>query len=108
MSKGYGTMMRNVLRATSTTECIAVLDLVRELAGKPAHGADRAIEVSVRRACKRLAAQGYLELAYRALRTGNIRAEPPAKGRQQAKLMVRRKMFVRLAGKHQERDERSG
>ena len=87
-------MMRNVLRTTSTTEWIAVLDIAWELAGRAEQGADRVIEQSVRRACKRLAAQGHVELAYRALRTGKMRAEWPG---QRAELMVRKKSFARPA-----------
>jgi hypothetical protein len=57
---------------------------------------DRSKEESVRRACKKLAAEGYyVEIAYRSMKTGKVSAQPP--GREQAVLVARRRAYGRAS-----------
>ena len=97
MSKGHGATMRAVLARLHDGEWHAVIELPYDPEVEY-DAIDRAAEESYRRACKRLAAEGRVELVYRAMKTGHIRplSEPhnmrktDGYGRQRAQLVVRR------------------
>ena len=86
MSKGHGRVMRQIL-AHVTDEWRPVVHLAADIEGLDR--AERPSEEATRRACKRLAAQGLVELAYQAMKTGRIRPLSKPDG-QRARLVVRR------------------
>lgn len=87
MSKGYGSVMRDVLARLSDGEWHVVIELPYDPEVEY-NTIDRAAEEATRRACKRLAAMGKVELAYQSMDLGHIRplSEP---GGQRAQLVVR-------------------
>ncbi|OAP43653.1 hypothetical protein [Sinorhizobium americanum] len=63
MSKGHGNVMRLVLAAI-TDEWQPVVYIAAAIHGEPDVRVNRSAEESTRRACKRLAVQGVVELGY--------------------------------------------
>jgi hypothetical protein len=93
MSKGYGAKQRKLLDGVSD-DWQPVVYLAADIEGEVNGRVRRSVEESYRRAAKRLAAAGVVELAYQSMVwSPNIRAEHAPDvphGNQRARLVVRR------------------
>lgn len=81
--------MRRIL-ASVADEWEPVVHLAADIYGQLDGRVDRAAEEATRRACKRLAKQGLVEIGY-TYANGHVYGEPPGKGHRQTFLLVRRK-----------------
>jgi hypothetical protein len=89
MSRGHGNIMRRLLDG-ATDEWQSVVYLAADLEGQEGGRVERRVEESYRRAAKRLASEGLLELAYQSMSTGFLyTCDTEQQGRQRSQLVVR-------------------
>lgn len=97
MSRGHGIIMQRVLEEV-TDEWQPVVYIAADVEGVFDGRVDRSAEESTRRACKRLAALGLVELAYK-FASGSIGPDAPRAGTQPAVLVVRKVLSVEGNGR---------